>query len=71
MIWQKLSSYGLKLHVQQHSFPKTLIGVDFGLRSTGLAVTSSDLRHAFFLSTLRRDIRSREFSEDLQRILRK
>lgn len=71
MIWQKLSNYGLKLHIQQQPFPKTLIGIDFGMRSTGLAVTSSDLRHAFYLNSLRRDIRSKEFNDDLLRILRK
>jgi hypothetical protein len=42
-----MSSYALKLHLQQQPFPKTIIGIDFGMKSTGLAVTSSDLLHAF------------------------
>jgi hypothetical protein len=46
-MWQKLSNYGLKLHIQQQPFPKTLIGIDFGMKSTGLAITSSDILHAF------------------------
>jgi molecular chaperone DnaK (HSP70) len=46
-MWQKLTPYALKLHLQQQPFPKTIIGIDFGTKSTGVAVTSSDLLHAF------------------------
>ena len=77
-MWQKLSHYALKLHLQQQPFPKSIVGIDFGIKSTGLSITSSDLLYAFvqilkmqYLTTIRKDIRSKEFREDLSRILKK
>lgn len=46
-MWKKMSNFGLKLHIQQKPFPKCLIGFDFGLRSTGVSITSSDCLHSF------------------------
>lgn len=44
-----MSHYAFKLYIQQQPFPKILIGFDFGMKSTGVAVTSSDLLHAFVI----------------------
>jgi len=46
-MWQKMSNYGFKLHLQQIPNPKCLIGFDFGLKNTGVAISSMDLKHAF------------------------
>ena len=45
--WVKMTNYAFKLHVEQQPFPKTLMAFDVGLKSTGVAITSSDMRHAF------------------------
>lgn len=45
--WIKLSLYSFRLWVEQQPFPKVLIGIDPGLKSTGLSITSQDLKHAF------------------------
>ena len=45
--WIKLTNYAFKLWVEQQKAPKVLLGFDMGLKSTGVAVTSSDLQHAF------------------------
>jgi hypothetical protein len=45
--WVNMTNYAFKLHVEQQPFPKTLMAFDVGLKSTGVAVTSSDMRHAF------------------------
>ena len=48
--WIKHSNYAFKLWVEQQKCPKILLGFDMGLKSTGVAVTSSDLQHAFVLT---------------------
>ena len=45
--WIKMSNYGFKLWLERRSSPKVLIGFDLGLKSTGLSITSSDLKHAY------------------------
>lgn len=45
--WLKLSNYAFKLFVEQQPFPKILLGFDVGIKSTGVSVSSSDLKHAF------------------------
>lgn len=45
--WIKMTNYSFKLYVEQQIFPKTLMAFDMGLKSTGVAITSSDMRHAF------------------------
>ena len=45
--WMKLSKYAFKLYLQQLPFPKTILGLDLGLKSSGMAITSSDMKHAF------------------------
>ena len=48
-MWQKVSNYGLKLYLQQKGNPKCIIGFDFGMKSTGVSISSLDLKHAFVL----------------------
>ena len=45
--WAKMSNYALKLWIEQQPFPKVVMGFDLGLKSTGISITSSDLRHAY------------------------
>jgi len=45
--WIKMTNYAFKLHVEQLPFPKSLMAFDVGLKSTGVAITSSDMKHAF------------------------
>ena len=42
-----MSNYAFKLWLEQEPFPKLLIGFDLGLKSTGLSITSSDLKYAY------------------------
>lgn len=45
--WIKMSNYAFKLWIEQRPSPKVLIGFDLGLKSTGLSITSLDLKHAY------------------------
>ena len=45
--WVRLSNYAFKLWTEQKGFPKVLMGFDVGSKSTGVAISSSDLRHTF------------------------
>jgi len=45
-VWREMSHYGLKLTIQALPFPKNLIGLDVGKRSTGIAISSYDLQYA-------------------------
>lgn len=47
MSWIKMSNYAFKLWVEQQPYPKILIGFDLGLKSSGLSITSLDLKHAY------------------------
>jgi hypothetical protein len=51
-MWQKVSNYGLKLYLQQIPNAKCIIGFDLGLKSTGVAISSMNLKHAFVLFCL-------------------
>lgn len=50
--WIKMTNYAFKLHVEQLPFPKSLMAFDVGLKSTGVAITSSDMKHAFVWNEL-------------------
>lgn len=45
--WKKMTNYGLKLHIEQKPFPKVMLGFDLGQSYSGVAISSSDLRHAY------------------------
>ena len=49
-MWKCMSNYGLKLAVQGLPSPKTLLGIDLGMRSTGIAISSGDMKNAYVKS---------------------
>jgi hypothetical protein len=61
-----MSNFAFKLWIEKQPFPKTLVGFDIGTKSTGVSITSSDLKYAFvlpsllkYLNTLKGDILSK------------
>ena len=42
-----MSNYGFKLAIKTLPWPKTLLGLDLGMRSTGISITGGDLRNAY------------------------